>query len=148
MLCAAITPITTEPGVTLGREGLICLSPATRCKGRRGTVISGDYSYLHHTSKDKLSQSTPSFCCWAWGGLGGVRLNRAGPWLCLSSLYVHYVPNVLCSWNLFQGQRNLPSVCIGLRHVLLGKFIRWLVLTVVVVDWLGNIYLCYNYLIS
>lgn len=38
-----------ESGIILGREGLICLSLATRQKGRRRTVISGDCSYLHHT---------------------------------------------------------------------------------------------------
>lgn len=147
MLCVSIAPIRTGAGVVLGRGGLICLSPATGLKGRRETVISEDYSYLHCTWKDKLSQNTILLLL-SSGRFQGVRGNRAGPQLCLSSLDVRYACNVLRSWNLFQGQRKLPSVYIGSRHILLAKFIRWLVLTVVTVDWLGNIYLCYNYLIS
>lgn len=158
MLCATITPVRTAVWCCPGKRRVNLPESSHWAKGKRGNCdFRGLFWFMLYVKREAVPKHTiakhtilkhtillpPSL-----RRFQGVSGNRAGPQLCLSSLDVRYACNVLCSWNLFQGQRNLPSVYVGLRHILLAKFIRWLVLTVVTVDWLGNIYLCYNYLIS
>jgi len=60
MLCAAITPIRTRVSCCPGKRRVNLLESRPGHKGRGETVISENYSYLHCTGKEKLSQNTSS----------------------------------------------------------------------------------------